>query len=117
MLIESEQDNIDKNTSVKTDCKQEWHEEVSNANNTRTPKSTSGGLKQGCLTDWEWSAVQPCTRSAALTPSRLREKPTEVISDSSESSTADVEERTYPVVAQTIACLTLVFIFLQVRYH
>ena len=56
--------------------------------------------------------MQPCARSAAFSPSRLREKPTEVISDSSESSTTDIDERTYPVVAQTIACLTLVFNFL-----
>ena len=28
MLTESGQDFIDKNTSVKTDCKQQWHEEV-----------------------------------------------------------------------------------------
>ena len=76
MLTKIERDFVDKNTSVKTDCKQEWHEEVSNANNTRKTKSTLGGLKQGCLTDWECSAVQPCTRSAACTPSHLREKPT-----------------------------------------
>ena len=59
MLTESDQDFIDQNTSVKTDCKQEWHEEVSSANNTRNPKSSFGGLKQGSLTDWECSAVQP----------------------------------------------------------
>ena len=81
----------------------------SNANNTRKPKSIFGGLKQGYPTDWECGAVQPRARSAAITPGHLREKPTEVISDSSESSTTDIDERTYPVVAQTIACLTLVF--------
>ena len=104
-------DLLDKNTSVKTDCKQEWHKEVSNANNSRKLKSTFGGMKQGCVTDCECSAAQPCTRGTACTPGHLREKSTEVISDSSESSTLDIDEQIYPVVAQTIACLTLVFMF------
>ena len=93
MLTESEQDSVDKNTSVKTSHKQD--EEVSNANNKRKRKSTSGGLKQRHPTGWECSAVRPRTRRAACTPDHLCERSTEVICDYSKSSTTGIDERTF----------------------